>query len=153
MSSITDKMPSFAVLGLATISILSQSPSGQIAIRSEVPEAWMGNRDVSKGYLSERFNLSNINQIMSFGSDVETLINSVSGFGDFLNETIVKLQSSFDVFGYTLEAYVDLSEGSECLRLNIFSMDDDKIEKYSNFIDSWVESVPSKFLDKLVFAV
>jgi hypothetical protein len=155
MNSITERIPSIATIGLATFSIFAQPYTGEVTISPElsIVTKWDVDNNLRKSYLVERFGLSNVTNIMSFGSEVVALVNSIPGFSDFLDNTILKLQSSFDVFGYALEVYVDPVEAYESLRLNIFSMDDDKIEKYSNFIDSWVETVPEEFQDKILFSV
>lgn len=154
MNSVTDRIPKLAIASLATVSILTQNGTGQAAVSNELQYKSTLNRKMpSAEYISSRYGIMSNVEIIPFNSDIENFIDNDENFKNFIIDTLNKLQKNYVVFGSSLEISNDPSENHSQLRINIFSMDDDKFEKYLDFIDSWSEEVPYEYLDRIVIMV
>lgn len=153
-NSIVDIVPKLAVAGLATVTIFVQSSTGQVNFPTEYHhKSNYKNESLKLGYVAQKYGfLSNI-EINEFNSEVQSFIGNDDTFKQFLTATISSLQNQYTVFGSSIEVINDPNEGYEQLRINIFSVDEDKFEKYISFIDSWAETAPPEYLNKIVLLV
>lgn len=153
MNSILDKIPKLAITSLATATILAQVGTGQSDASNDIQQKLHLNSKMPYSeYVSQRYGLSSV-EIDQFNSEVLNFLGNDENFKQFLIGTLSKLQETYTVFGSSLEIANDPNENYNQLRINIYSMDEDKFEKYSNFVDSWVETAPVEYLEKIVLMV
>lgn len=153
MSSVVEKIPMNFLVGLASVT-LTGSNLGTGQINNEYPsykERLIDGASAYSNYLSRNYNIRNISSIVD--KMAEKYIEENEGLSDFIDQSILRVQKEFTVFAHKVSLYVDPSEGYQQINIQIFSIDEDKMEKYFSFLDNWVESVPKKFLDQVAFSI
>jgi hypothetical protein len=154
MNSVIDKIPKLAIAGLTTATIFVQSSTGQADISNEYQhELYRKSESLKSEYVSQRYGILSDVEINPFNLEVQKVIGNDDDFKAFLIETIAKLEKTYTVFGSSVEVFNDPNEGYKQIRINVFSVDEDKFEKYLSFVDSWIETIPENYLDKIVVSV
>ncbi len=153
MSSVINSIPVNFLVGLAGVSLATPSySSGEISHIEEFSNVRSDYKyeDVTL-YKKETYSINHL--VKSFNNTTKVFINQYSGLESFINESISKLKGYFVIFSHNIDIYEDPNESYSQVKITIYSMDENKIESFCNFIDEWVESVPVEFEDKILFEI
>lgn len=153
MNNIAGKIPTNFILGLATVaSTTTVFSSGDVSATYELAHHKMDFKPKYKAKLyNHNFNVKNLTSI--YNKQTRDFIGANKGLSTFLDQSILELQEYFNVFSHSVSIFEDPNEGYSQLQITIYSMDEDKIDKYCEFLDYWSEKVPRSLTGVIAYEI